>query len=232
MNKYLLIITLFLTPLVADIHSTRDVLAQYTNNHELIIKRYERISAKWVEYYDHSGETWDLNMLLEAVEYAAEKHAGQVKGDKNQTPFIIHPIGVAEILWTVGEIRSCNVLIAAILHETLECTDATIDELATLFGPRVLKTIEELSYDPELSWEENQQWQVECAKHLSLDGQLLQLADRLYNIRDLTPPPYTWSPQKVDQYYEWTKRLLQCLKGTNSMIETYLTQLLNNHFYS
>lgn len=232
MNKYLLICTLFLIPLAADIHSTRDVLAHYTDNHALTIKRYDRICAKWIEYYDHSGEIWDLNTLLKAVEYAAEKHAGQVKGDKNQTPYITHPIGVAEILWNVGEIRSINVLIAAILHETLQCTNATAGELLTLFGPRVLKTVEEVSYSPELSWEESQQWQIDCAKNLSLDGQLLQLADRLYNIRDLTPLPYTWSPQKVDQYYDWTKKLLEQLKGTNSMLEAYLTQLLNNHFYN
>jgi len=74
---------------------------------------------------------------------------------------------VARSLWDEGKVRQINVLVAAILHDTLEDTETTAEELESLFGARVRYTVEEVTNDPKLSAEENKVLQVEHAPHLS-----------------------------------------------------------------
>ncbi len=213
----------------ADVHSTREVLRSYSSNNPKVLQVYDRVTKSWVEYVAlHEGQ-WDLEKLLKAVEFAAEKHEGQVRKDKEKTPYIVHPIGVSELLWDIGSVRSVNVLTSALLHDTLEDTDATEAEIEPLFGDRALYTVREVSNDPNLSGEENKQRQIDHAPMMSLDGQLVKLADRLYNVRDLDPPPPSWSDEKVDGYYAWGEKLLFALRGTNSGLENALQRRIDNH---
>lgn len=213
----------------ADVQSTREVLSSYSSNNQGVLEVYDRVTKSWSEYdRSHRGE-WDFEKLLKAVEYAAEKHEGQVRKDVEKTPYIIHPIGVAEQVWDVGNIRSVNVLTSALLHDTLEDTNATEEEIKELFGARVLYTVKEVTNDQTLSTQENKQRQVDHAPSMSLDGQLVKLADRLYNVRDLDPPPPSWSEEKVNEYYSWGKKLLAALRGTNEDLELALQKLINFH---
>ena len=190
----------------ADINSTRVVLSSYCSDNSRVLELYDRVAKSWSEYEEHHKGHWDLERLLKAVEYAAKKHEGQVRKDAEKTPYIIHPIGVAELLWDVGNIRSVNVLTSALLHDTLEDTDATEEKIEALFGSRVLYTVKEVTNDPTISSQENKQRQVNHAPTMSLDGQLVKLADRLYNVRDLNSPPPSWSDEKVDEYYSWGEK--------------------------
>ena len=151
-----------------------------------------------------------------------------MRKDPDQTPYIIHPIGVAGLLWNVGEVRSIDVLIAAVLHDTLEDTDATEEEIEALFGPRVLYTVKEVTNDPSISGEENKLRQIEHAPHMSLDGKLVKLADRVYNVSDLSLPPPAWTKEKVDAYYSWGQKLLDVLPGTNTALEKKLQFMIDH----
>jgi len=213
----------------ADVSDTREVLSYYCDDNPKVLEAYDRVSTNWVQYESQIGDNWDLEKLLKAVEYSAEKHLGQVRKDAAKTPYIIHSIGVSELLWQAGNIRSINVLTAALLHDTFEDTDATEQEILNLFGERVLYTVKEVTNDPSLSGQENKQRQVDHAPMMSLDGQLVKLADRLYNVRDLELPPPSWSDEKVDEYYGWGEKLLAALRGTNTGLENALQQRIDNH---
>ncbi len=207
---------------------TRDMLATYTEDNTSVLEMYYAIADQW-ETYHSEHENFPLNDLLAAVQYATIHHNGQYRKDAAHTPYIIHPIGVCRLLWEIGEIRSRNVLTAAILHDTLEDTDATEEEIEQLFGSRVLYTVQELTNDPNLSSDDNKQRQVDHAPHMSLDGQLAKLSDRLYNIQDLkdSPPP-SWTQDDIDRYYSWGEKLLHALTGANTALEAELKELLIN----
>jgi (p)ppGpp synthase/HD superfamily hydrolase len=179
------------------------------------------MADKWLRYYNKHTGAFDIDTLLQATVFAAIKHEGQVRKDAESTPYIIHPIGVAYILWTEGNIRNVNVLTAALLHDTLEDTETTAEEIESLFGSRVRSTVEEVTNDPALSSEENKQRQVDHAPNMSMDAQLVKLADRLYNIRDLKNAA-GWDEEKILNYVGWGEKLLEALKGTNKSLEKAL----------
>lgn len=216
--------SLIISQIFGDVASTRKVLEKYSKNHSLILNSYDQLAYQ-LENYKSSYPEWNLDRILLAIEFAAKKHEYQKRKDKAATPYIMHPIGVAKLLWEKGEIRSSNVLTAAILHDTLEDTNATAEEIKSLFGSRVLNTVQELSNDPKLSTEEKKQKQIDHAPFLSLDAQLIKLADRIYNVRDLENPPPQWSQKKIDVYRKWGAKLLLSLRGTNAALEQTLSDL-------
>jgi (p)ppGpp synthase/HD superfamily hydrolase len=163
----------------------RNLLESHCNHNSAVLHQFDKMADKWLRYYNKHTGAFDIDTLLQATVFAAIKHEGQVRKDAESTPYIIHPIGVAYILWTEGNIRNVNVLTAALLHDTLEDTETTAEEIESLFGSRVRSTVEEVTNDPALSSEENKQRQVDHAPNMSMDAQLVKLADRLYNIRDL-----------------------------------------------
>ena len=209
-----------------DVASTREVLGHYSSENPKVLEMYDQASALWTKYSSLNPGEWKLEKLLAAVEYAAKKHEGQTRKDAEKTPYIIHPIGVSKILWEIGGIRDIDILSAALLHDTLEDTDATEEDITALFSGRVLSIIKELSNDPNLSTEENKQRQIDHAPHLSYEAKLVKLADRLYNVRDLVPPPPDWSPEKVEGYYSWGEKLLDALRGTHKDLEEALENQL------
>ncbi|MGH0128223.1 UNVERIFIED_CONTAM: hypothetical protein FKN15_044935 [Acipenser sinensis] len=124
-------------------------------------------------------------LLLETVNFAAEKHKTQRRKDPEATPYINHPIGVARILSYEGGITDITVLQAALLHDTVEDTDTSLPELEAVFGATVARIVQEVTDDKALSKQERKQLQVEHAPHCSHQAKLVKLADKLYNLRDL-----------------------------------------------
>ena len=233
---FLLCCLLFIVPLHAGlpemkskISQTRALVQGHTAHNPSVLKAFDETVGQWHAYYLQQKGKFDLERLLKAVAFAAAKHEGQNRKDAEATPYIIHPIGVARSLWEEGEVRSVNVLAAALLHDTLEDTDATSEEIEQLFGPRVRETVEELSNDPKLSRDENKQRQVDHAPDLSLNAQLVKLADRLYNIRDLRNPPPSWSREQVLNYSGWGQKLLEALRGTHPKLELALSARSKNN---
>ncbi|KAM5206785.1 guanosine-3',5'-bis(diphosphate) 3'-pyrophosphohydrolase MESH1 isoform 2-T2 [Hipposideros larvatus] len=123
--------------------------------------------------------------LLEAADFAARKHRRQRRKDPEGTPYINHPIGVARILTHEAGITDIVVLQAALLHDTVEDTDTTLDEVELYFGVPVRRLVEEVTDDKTLPKMERKRLQVEHAPHSSPGAKLVKLADKLYNLRDL-----------------------------------------------
>ncbi|XP_036399609.1 guanosine-3',5'-bis(diphosphate) 3'-pyrophosphohydrolase MESH1 [Megalops cyprinoides] len=168
----------------------------------------------------------DLVILLETVNFSAEKHRNQRRKDPDGTPYINHPIGVARILSHEGGVTDIEVLQAALLHDTVEDTDTSIPELEAAFGQTVARIVQEVTDDKTLPKQERKRLQVEHAPHCSLQAKLVKLADKLYNLRDLNRcTPTGWTEERVQEYFVWAAQVVKGLRGTNPTLEDKLQQL-------
>lgn len=148
-------------------------------------------------------------MYESALLFATEKHKNQVR-KFNGEPYVTHPIRVAN---TVKEFTSDErIIVTALLHDTIEDTDATREEIETNFGVEVANMVCALSNDKvELKRLGKTAYLTEKMNSLSDSELLVKLADRLDNIRDLSHDNETWSMQYMLQ----TDAIITCLKNPN-----------------
>lgn len=164
--------------------------------------------------------------LINCTNFAALKHKDQRRKDKEATPYVNHVIGVANILASEGGVTDVNVLQAALLHDTVEDTDTTFEELEQEFGVYVTSLVREVTDDKDLPKAERKRLQIEHAPNASYDAKLVKLADKLYNLRDLKRcTPKGWTSERVREYFEWASKVVEGLRGTNAAIENSLDQL-------
>lgn len=168
-----------------------------------------------------------VGQLLKAMQFAAYKHNDQRRKDSRSSPYINHPIGVAETLWSVGEVRDLDLLIASILHDTIEDTATSPEEIRAHFGEDALSLVLEVTDDKSLPDNVRKQKQVESAPHKSPRAKLLKLADKICNVRDLIDsPPRGWSLMRRQEYLLWTERVVAGLRGANARLENLYDELL------
>jgi guanosine-3',5'-bis(diphosphate) 3'-pyrophosphohydrolase len=141
-----------------------------------------------------------ISLLFKALTFSAEKHTKQRRKDIEESPYINHPIALANILaqrWVIDE----NVLCAAILHDTLEDTETTANELRKHFGEKITSIVLEVSDDKSLDKEVRKQMQIEHAASLSHEAKLVKLADKIANITDIiNTPPAKWTKEKKQDF--------------------------------
>lgn len=165
----------------------------------------------------------NTKVLLQTCCFAAEKHKNQRRRDPESTPYINHPLGVAKILVEAG-VHNLHTLQAAILHDTVEDTETSFEELEATFGKEVCSIVKEVTDDKDLSKEERKRLQVENAPHKSFEAKLVKLADKIYNLRDLQRAlPAGWTQQRSMEYFQWAEKVTDGLgKGNNSVLEAEL----------
>ncbi len=147
-----------------------------------------------------------------AAAFAADKHRDQRRKDAAASPYINHPIALANILANEGGILDAVVIVAALLHDTLEDTETTPEELQELFGADVASVVVEVTDDKSLSKAERKRLQIEHAAHISERAQLVKLADKIANIRDVADaPPAGWSLERRQEYFDWAKQVVDGL---------------------
>ena len=166
-------------------------------------------------------------LILKALRFAAEKHNDQRRKDSRASPYINHPIRVAEILWRVGDVRDVTLLIASILHDTIEDTKTTPDEIRAEFGEDALALVLEVTDDKSLPKQVRKQLQVEHAPHKTRNAKLLKLADKISNVQDIiVTPPKDWSLERRREYLLWTEKVVAGLRGVNENLELHYDRLL------
>jgi len=158
-------------------------------------------------------------ILLRAACFAAAKHRDQRRKDVRATPYINHPLEVAQILADHG-VHDSDTLVAALLHDTLEDTDTTPEEIASGFGARVCHIVEEVSDNRLLPYRERKRKQIERAPHISHEGKLVKLADKISNLRDINKSqPKGWSDDRCARYFHWAREVIDGLRGTHRRLE-------------
>lgn len=135
----------------------------------------------------------DLTNVLRAASFAAHKHRNQRRKDAEAPPYINHPLTLARVLAEEGGITDAVTLCAALLHDTIEDTETTPDDLEREFGPEIRAIVEEVTDDKSLSKADRKRLQIEHAPHISERAKLVKLADKIANLRDVaTSPPAGW----------------------------------------
>ena len=162
----------------------------------------------------------NLNKLLEAASFAAKRHTHQKRKGSDGEPYINHPLEVANLLANVGKVDDLDILIAAILHDTVEDTGVTKEELEMRFGQQVADYVSEVTDDKSLPKEERKRLQVEHAPHLSHGAKQIKLADKISNITDVTNnPPHDWPQERKVAYVDWGENVVAGLRGANADLE-------------
>jgi (p)ppGpp synthase/HD superfamily hydrolase len=165
--------------------------------------------------------------LLKALKFAAQKHRDQRRKDSDASPYINHPIEVAEALASVGGITDLTTLQAAILHDTIEDTRTSPEELEVLFGLEVRRLVEEMTDDKRLPKAERKRLQTERAPHLSHRAKQIKIADKISNVRDVThAPPKDWPLERRREYLDWTEGVVVGCRGCNPMLERLYDEVL------
>jgi guanosine-3',5'-bis(diphosphate) 3'-pyrophosphohydrolase len=169
----------------------------------------------------------NLKTLTRAISFAARKHAKQKRKGSDGEPYINHPLEVLNLLVNVGGVEDFDVLIAAVLHDTIEDTETTKEEIEKLFGAEVCKMVLELTDDKSLPKATRKQLQIEHAPHISLGAQQIKLCDKISNIRDVSEnPPHDWSPKRRLEYIDWGERVVAGLRGANANLEKHFDELI------
>ncbi len=161
----------------------------------------------------------ELNLLIKAMSFAAHKHKDQRRKDKEASPYINHPIGLVEVLVNVGSVTDINTICAALLHDTVEDTETTPEELTATFGAEISDIVMEVTDDKSLSREKRKQAQIDHAMHLSKQARAVKLADKICNLGDVSQSPPDWPLQRRQQYFDWAKNVIDGLRGEWSELE-------------
>lgn len=162
-----------------------------------------------------------LSTVLSAASFAADKHKHQKRKGSDEQPYINHPLEVARMLVDIGNVEDIDVIVAGLLHDTVEDCGVTFAELEQRFGRRVAELVQEVTDDKSLAKAERKRLQVEHAPHLSHGAKQIKLADKISNIRDVSDnPPEGWDLQRRREYVQWGENVVAGLRGANSRLET------------
>lgn len=165
--------------------------------------------------------------LLEALHFAAAKHSDQRRKDREASPYINHPIRVAQLLATEGGVTDLVTLQAAILHDTVEDTETTPEELERHFGPAVRRVVGEVTDDKSLPKGDRKRLQIEHAPHLSPQAQQLKIADKTANVQNITTsPPKDWSLERKREYLDWADQVVAGCRGCNPALEAAYDEIM------
>ncbi len=169
-----------------------------------------------------------IQRILAAARFAAEKHVQQKRKGRNQEPYINHLIEVAELIAAGSNVLDTELIMAGFLHDTVEDTGVTLQELEQHFGRDVAGLVAEVTDDKSLPKETRKHLQVQNASKKSERAQTLKLADKISNLRSiLASPPIGWGLERQRQYFEWAKEVVSGLTAPNPVLKQEFDKTYN-----
>lgn len=158
--------------------------------------------------------------ILAAARFAAEKHAAHRRKGEAEEPYINHLLEVAELIASSSETLDTDLVVAGLLHDTIEDVGVTEKELEQRFGQDVASLVMEVTDDKSLPKEKRKQLQVENAPKKSVRAQTLKIADKISNLRSiLASPPANWTVHRQKEYFDWAKRVVDGLSRPNPALK-------------
>jgi guanosine-3',5'-bis(diphosphate) 3'-pyrophosphohydrolase len=162
----------------------------------------------------------EVLQLLRAATFAAERHRAQRRKDIEASPYINHPLAVATLLAAEGGVTDVDLLVAALLHDTVEDTATSFDDLAEQFGIVVRDLVSEVTDDKSLPKERRKQLQIENAPNKSDRARQLKIADKTCNVRDIDDSsPAGWDHARKFQYLDWAEHVVAGCRGVNAELD-------------
>ena len=162
----------------------------------------------------------DLVRLAHAADYAARLHLAQRRKGERAEPYINHLTEVAALLAEATGGSDVTLLAGGLLHDTLEDTDATYEDLEQRFGSEVAALVAEVTDDKSLPREERKRMQIAKTPGKSRRAKLLKLADKTSNLRALVQnPPVGWTEARLRDYVVWAADVVRSCRGLNARLE-------------
>lgn len=215
------------------LQDTRARISELAHNDAVVMKHFDALAnALNIAYHKEKSLTaQEVTEICSGIEFAAEKHRLQTRKNKEKTPYISHPLGVAYNLMWIGDVRDSFIIIGALLHDTVEDTQTTFEEIEKKFGKEVAQLVKEVTDDKSLATDARKRLQVISASHKSKGAAQIKLADKLYNLTDLySNPPSDWSQKRIDQYYEWAKSVVDRLPKSNDKLQSAVDKMINDYW--
>lgn len=160
-----------------------------------------------------------LDTIFRALKFSAALHRDQRRKD-GISPYINHPIDVAEMIVRVGGVSNSDIICAALMHDTVEDTGAKKEQIEKLFGENVAGLVMECTDDKSLPKARRKELQVENASHKSVGARIVKIADKISNISDIMiAPPVDWPKERIIEYLDWSERVVNGLRGVNKELE-------------
>lgn len=167
----------------------------------------------------------DVVAVARALDFAARKHAGQRRKGKAAEPYVNHLAEVARLVAEGTEGKDATAVVAALLHDTIEDTGTTREELEREFGAEVAALVAEVTDDKALPKAERKRLQVANAPGKSARAKVIKLADKTSNLRSITAsPPVGWDWQRQREYFDWAARVAAGCRGVNPTLESWFDQ--------
>lgn len=168
------------------------------------------------EHHPLSG----MQIVLAALGFAAQKHRTRRKAEAESSASINQPIQLAHVLGVEGNIADEQVIAAAILHDMMEDTETTNEELRQQFGLTIAEVVEEVTNDLSISVQERKLRQLEQAPHISRRAKLIKLAEKICDLRDMAEsPPPDLTTRQLQDYFDWSKEVVDCMRGISPSLE-------------
>ena len=162
----------------------------------------------------------DLVQVAKAADFAARRHVAQRRKGESAEPYVNHLTEVAALLAEATAGGDPILVMGGLLHDTLEDTDTTYEDLQTAFGEDVAALVAEVTDDKSLPKEERKRLQIEKTPYKSRRAKLLKIADKTSNLRALVDsPPRGWTAERLRDYVEWAEAVVRSCRGLNAHLE-------------
>lgn len=167
----------------------------------------------------------DIIRITQALDFAAKKHVHQRRKGELQEPYINHLTEVARLLAEATQGQDTELVIAGLLHDSIEDQNVSRQEIAELFGEEVAEIVSEVTDNKSLPKQERKRLQAETAGKKSEKARLLKIADKTANLRSiLNSPPTDWSEARKQEYFTWAKSVVDNCRGINSQLEQWFDE--------
>jgi (p)ppGpp synthase/HD superfamily hydrolase len=167
-----------------------------------------------------------VRKIMKAAHFAAARHSGQRRKGAAAEPYINHLLEVADLVASAVAEPDPNLVIAALLHDSVEDVGVTREELVELFGADVASLVLEVTDDKSLPKQERKRLQIVHAPKKSVRAQVIKLADKISNLRAiLESPPTDWSVARRREYFEWAKQVVDALSAPNPSLKMEFERL-------
>jgi (p)ppGpp synthase/HD superfamily hydrolase len=168
----------------------------------------------------------DIKIVIEAAAYAAEKHKSQRRKGSINIPYINHPLKVCKLICECGE-ENLDLLVAAILHDIIEDTDTSAQDIEKSFGKNVISIVLEVTDNMQFTKKKRKELQILKAPSLSREAKIIKIADKTSNISDILIYPIYWTKIRKLQYIEWSKLVFDGCKGQNDVLDMKFLETYN-----